>query len=65
MNNISQKEFLTAPEEKSCEFCFRVAMLYNRRERLIADGQEKLGVRLDSYIKQTLKDLKEWMLKNE
>jgi hypothetical protein len=62
---MSEKEFLTAPEEKSCELCFKVAMLYNRRERLISEGQEKLAVRLDIHIKQTLIDLKDWMMKND
>jgi hypothetical protein len=40
-------------------------MLYNRRERLIAEGQEKLAVRLDVHIKQLIDDLKQWILKNE
>lgn len=59
------KEFLTDKEEKICEFCFKIAMLYNRRERLIADEQPILATRLDIHIKQYIQDLRGWLLKND
>jgi len=58
-------EFLTAAEEKTCEICGTIGMLYTRRERLIADDQATLAMKLDIHIKQRLKDLKGWVLKNE
>jgi hypothetical protein len=65
MASDQDKEFLTDAEQKTCQKCFPVAALYNRRENLIKEGYSELGMRLDIHIKQCLDDLKQWILKNE
>lgn len=65
MSNIEQEEFLTDVQEKTCQLCFMLAALYNRRENLIKDNMPELGMRLDIQIKILLEDLKQWILKND
>ncbi len=65
MMGFEDKEFLTGVEEKTCQMCFPVAALYNRRENLIKEGRADLGMRVDIHIKKCLDDLRQWILKNE
>lgn len=55
---------MTDWEEKTCQFCYGIAGLYHRRERLISEGDVDRASALDDPISNLIDDLRSWLLKN-